>query len=1179
MFARLPLAATLLLALALVLPSAGQAARPALAQESVDPAGLPVGPIYTADAPATQADLAPRWIVQLSGPPLAQWPGDGEYAIQSLRAPDSGRLAVGNVAAQDYIAQLAAQQQALFAQLQQIFPRAELQRQYQVVFNGIAVALPGTGEEAAAQLSALPGVARVYADLVYDKSYSSIAQIGADALWASPAIGGQQNAGAGVKIAVIDEGIAIGNPFFNPEGFSYPEGFPKGDAAHTSPKVIAARAYFRPDAPPLPGSETPQPGPEDSSHGTHVAGIAAGVANTLANTLGVERTIAGVAPRAHLLNYKAFYSNNTPFSGSAFGVELIAALEDAVSDGADVINNSWGGRGSVNPWADPITIAADAAADAGVVVVFSAGNSGPNPNTAGSPSYSDKLIAVGAVTTPETIAAGLVEAIAPEGVPSSIQAKAFGRAAFGPPIEIGSLIGPATYRPAGEGEALLACAPLPEGQLAGQIALIERGACTFSLKVFHAQEAGATAAIVFNSAEGGEGLISMGPGERADEVRIPSVSVARSVGLGLLDWLAQHGDAALVQIDGRPRVIGQSQDVLAGFSSRGPSFQGSLKPDLVAPGVGILSSGFAEGGGGAQHLGFGISSGTSMAAPQVAGAAALLRQLNPGWTTADVKSALMATAIPDVWLDQERTQPASVLERGAGRIDVVAAANPGLLFDRPSLSFDNLLAVSGQPSGASATIVARNSSGQRQSYQLSARPTGGSALGLSVSPASITLGPGEQASFSVAIEIPAGGPVGSYSGEVVLDGGARQLRLPVWARNKPADLGAKVLLLDNDGSSSLGFPDYAGYFGNLLVEQNISFVHLDADALAPAEQTLPGLGELQRYEIVLWFTGDNYVPSGALQAPTPLTEADQELLIQYLQAGGNLIATGQNLAEASDISIDPPDDPRYGRSTLFGGYLGAIFVQENVFTETSTLERTVVGTGAQPWLGSLQLDLRPLGEDLRPSDQTSAGNQESVDEIALSDIDPRQPELFATPILRASGAGLEGGIVAMNQASSPTLEAPQPGLPYRSTYLAFGLEGIRSDSPGFTTRKELLQQILYWTIDRPSVQLVAPPEAGVGGEASFSAQAQTNTPTSFVRYRWDFGDGSPVVETGEPGVGHSFAQAGSYRVRVEATDGWGHRALGEAEVIVTGSAAGAASEQAEAPVRPLAAFKFMARAE
>ena len=309
----------------------------------------------------------------------------------------NGKLQLDSPAAQQYRAALEQQQTSVFAQIQRALPGAQLQRRYQIVFNGLSVALPGVAASAAIErLQAMPGVAAVYPEQHYQLNmYASIPQIGADKLWASRLIGGQQNAGKGIKIAIIDAGIKIDNPFFNPAGFSYPPGYPKGDTAHTTPKVIVARAYFRPDLPPLPARRSPEPGPTASSHGTHTAGTAAGVANTSATISGLTEVISGVAPRAYLMNYKVFYENDSPFSGQSFTTELLAALEDAVADDADVISNSWGGRPDVDPRFDPIVIAAEAAVDAGVTVVFSAGNDGPSPSTAGSPGFSDKLITRG----------------------------------------------------------------------------------------------------------------------------------------------------------------------------------------------------------------------------------------------------------------------------------------------------------------------------------------------------------------------------------------------------------------------------------------------------------------------------------------------------------------------------------------------------------------------------------------------------------------------------------------------------------------------------------------------------------------------------------------------------------------------------------------------------------------
>jgi subtilisin family serine protease len=227
-------------------------------------------------------------------------------------------------------------------------------------------------------------------------------------------------------------------------------------------------------------------------------------------------------------------------------------------------------------------------------------------------------------------------------VPDVLKQRQYGPAAFGPPIK-DAVFGPAPYLPiAALGVPSLGCDALPAGALNGQVALIERGVCPFSLKVFNAQQAGAIAAIIYNSQAGGEAVVLMAAGPHANEITIPAISVPRSVGLGMIDWYGKNDGAARVQIDPRARVIDQTPDVLAPFSSRGPTFQHSLKPDVVAPGVNILSSGFASGEGIQKHLGFGLVSGTSMATPHVAGSAALLIAQQPGLSVSAVKSLLIS---------------------------------------------------------------------------------------------------------------------------------------------------------------------------------------------------------------------------------------------------------------------------------------------------------------------------------------------------------------------------------------------------------------------------------------------------------------------------------------------------------------------------------------------------------
>jgi hypothetical protein len=227
---------------------------------------------------------------------------------------------------------------------------------------------------------------------------------------------------------------------------------------------------------------------------------------------------------------------------------------------------------------------------------------------------------------------------------------------------------------------------------------------------------------------------------------------------------------------------------------------------------------------------------------------------------------------------------------------------------------------------------------------------------------------------------------------------------------------------------------------------------------------------------------------------------------------------------------------------LFHSYLGARFVQDNVFTRTTTLDQTVVGSGEQQWVTSTVLDLSP---STSPRGETGASNQVVVDEVGRVDIDPRAPDPFTRPIFKAvSASNQAGGVVALNRSDEPTLERPTPVIPYRTTYLGFGLEGVRNDT-GRTTRESLLQGILSWTVARPSVTLdnssvtVTDPSLPY----TFTANAVSNVASNFVLYRFDLGDGSPVVGSAGPTVVHKFERPGTYQVRVEVTDNWGHKAV------------------------------------
>ncbi len=187
--------------------------------------------------------------------------------------------------------------------------------------------------------------------------------------------------------------------------------------------------------------------------------------------------------------------------------------------------------------------------------------------------------------------------------------------------------------------------------------------------------------------------------------------------------------------------MGNEPDVIANFSSRGPAVGSGLKPDITAPGVNILAQGFAPGmTGEARHLGFGEASGTSMAAPHVAGAGALLKQIHGDWSPGWIKSALMSTS-KYIGIYTEDGEPAQPLEMGAGRLDLTHAADPGVILDPPSLGFGRVtlggtktMTVTLTSVPSSAETYAVSTLDTRQGFTQTT-----TLAGMTVTPASVTV--------------------------------------------------------------------------------------------------------------------------------------------------------------------------------------------------------------------------------------------------------------------------------------------------------------------------------------------------------------------------------------------------------------------------------------------------------
>ncbi len=1059
------------------------------------PRSVAEGPAAAGDRAAVRETAPGRVIVKLKGAPLL--------------AGSSGKPAM---ASSERVRALEAVQRSLQASIAARLPGATVERAFQWAYNGLAVRLPHLDAASLAVLRALPNVEDVYEENVYEPTlYATRDALGTPALWA--ALGGPEHAGEGVRIAILDSGVAPDHPMLDPAGFAYPPGFPKGDMTATTPKVIAARVFFRATDPPLVGEETPRPGPNGSSHGTHLASIAAGVP-VAASWPGGSGQISGVAPRAYVMNYRIFYPAASGGAERAYTAEILQAIEMAVLDGADVILAAWNSAPTRLPLAAPEREALEAAIDAGAIVIAGAGNDGPGYASASRlPGGLERVITVGA------------------------QGQPYGRALFG--AEMTAPLGPLPLRDVRDvaaGGSPYACAPLPAASLAGKAALILRGQCPFATKAYYAQQAGAALAVIMNTEDKVVEMACVGEYCGAGVITIPAVSVSSSLGESLRAWIASSPpDAATLRLDPIGRVASFTPQWVAPFSARGPAFAYLLKPDVIAPGQFVVA---ASLGGGYEAL-----SGTSVAAAHVAGAAALLRQVHPSWGHDEIKAALMASAR----LQEEAVYPvpdtASVLAMGAGLVDLSRLITPTLLFDPPSLSLPSLSA--GESITVTVTVRDIRPSGPEEGWNAQVQAED---LWSFSAPAEVHLSPGEAVTLPLHIQVAPGAPPGDVEGRLFLVRDGERFHLPLWGHIMPPPQPATVLLLDNDFSHFDSYPDYAPFVIQALQAAGLNYAVWDADAHFGQPQTIPDLAVLQQHDVILWLTGDNIHPDGYYQPSTPMTARDQELLMAYLEQGGRLLAVGQNLAEASDVN--PDADPTWGRSTLYHHYLGAHWLQGALYGGGFPPSQTASLLGLPgTFLESVALDVGNIG--------TGADNQSSIDEIAPGGLPDGSDADLVRPILFAIGAQPMGGsLVGVAKAAEPSLEKPTPALNYRTAYFSFGPEGI-NDRSGVTTRAELLSKTISWLRDAITVTVPSPIIGGSNRPVRISCQATSSEGAPMRRYRWRVGEGAAarLFESTAPTIYVLFEELGEYPVMVEAEDALGHRALGEGLVrIIPGGA-------------------------
>ena len=628
-------------------------------------------------------------------------------------------------------------------------------------------------------LKQLPGVkAVVRMRMRYPHLDRAAGLINAPAAWA--ALGGIPNAGLGIKIGIIDTGIDQNHPgFIDPALPAQPHVCSGSDCAFTNNKVIVARSYVSrlgagTGANPAANSRPDDFSPRDRvGHGTAVAMVAGGNTNT-----GPNGTITGIAPKAYLGNYKVYGTNG--INPGATDDVLIQALEDAVTDGMDVVNLSSGGPAFTGPLdtgtacgnpagvpCDLLAVAYDTAVRNGVVVVVSAGNEGdlgqqtPTLATVSSPSTAPGVISVAASTNSHYFLNGIF--VTGNQVPTPLASIA---AEFGDgPLPDSPLTAPLVDTTAAGNTQ--GCTAFAANSLQGRVAIIARGGsnCTFALKVQNAQAAGAVG-VIFTLLNATDQIFIPGG---LTGTSIPSVLIGQTDGQTLRSYVASNPNAS-VTLDFNYLVSREdTPDQIASFSSRGPAFNGgAVKPELTAVGTDVYMAGERIDPSGDLYSsnGYTAASGTSFSSPMTAGAAALVKQKHPGWTTAQIRSALINTTVANVLTDG--SSKAAITAQGSGKLDVAAAVNAAVSLNPPTVFF-GALSTANPPRAVSVQVTNNGTTPLTM--------TASAAAPLIISGGALAIQPGQSANLSLSLPT-ALPPAGSYAGQVTFAGAPGVLHLP-----------------------------------------------------------------------------------------------------------------------------------------------------------------------------------------------------------------------------------------------------------------------------------------------------------------------------------------------------------------------------------------------------------------
>ncbi|MBE0685861.1 MAG: S8 family serine peptidase [Anaerolineaceae bacterium] len=575
-------------------------------------------------------------VIQLEKPSLIEYMGKVKSSPETMSASTQ----------QSYVQIIKTSQKPFIDSVEKL--GGDVMGQYTKTINGFMAKVPARELNT---IRSMPGVKSVSRAPEHELTLSnSVPLINADDVWDMLPVGFK---GTGITIAVIDTGIDYTHAMLGGSGnpSQYAANDPTRIEGSTFPtaKVIggwdfAGTNYDAGSDDPALYTPVPDPDPlDENGHGTHVASTAAGIDAGFGS---------GVAPEAFLYALKVFGADgSTNLAMDAIEWAMDPNGDGSINDHVDVINMSLGSSFGPNDVNDPELIVVEAASQAGVFVVASAGNSGNNSYIVGAPSVSDSALSVAASSTGFSTSP-YIEYNEDQKIPYTVSYNPFETTITAEMVDVSTIEEIAT--PLGEFCDIAGIAP---GALEGKIALIKRGTCSFYVKINNAEELGAVAAIIYNNTTG---IISMD----TTGSTLPAGSILQSDGTllkGLTPLVVSVGPDSNVTSFVSP----DPPDTIGSFSSRGPrGFDSKLKPEISAPGVAIFAAMMGSGDQGVSY------NGTSMAAPHVTGVAALLKQAHPNWTNEQIKASMMNTAV-----DLADIVSAQVPRQGAGRVDAYAAVN------------------------------------------------------------------------------------------------------------------------------------------------------------------------------------------------------------------------------------------------------------------------------------------------------------------------------------------------------------------------------------------------------------------------------------------------------------------------------------------------------------------------